>query len=157
MSEQWLSDMSQRLERRIPNREYREELLRALHYEATRAGLDPQMVLGLIDTVNGFKKFAVSSHDARGYMQVVPAWVQLIGRPDDDLFHLRTNLRYGCTILRHYLDIENGDLFRALAHYEHAMVDGPGAEIGANPDARFPNRVRAAWEGTWGYKVASSR
>ena len=110
----WLTEMSRRLEKRIPNREYRIELLRSIHYEAKRAGLDPQMVLGLIQIESAFRKYAVSTAGARGYMQVMPFWMKVIGQPGDNLFHLRTNLRYGCVILRHYLDIEKGDLFRAL-------------------------------------------
>ncbi|MCU0990764.1 MAG: transglycosylase SLT domain-containing protein, partial [Xanthomonadales bacterium] len=103
----WLAEMSARLETRIPDRAARLELLKTVHYEATRAGLDPHLVLGLIQVESNFRKHAVSIAGARGYMQVMPFWVKLIGRPDDNLFHLRTNLRYGCTILRHYLDIEN--------------------------------------------------
>lgn len=136
----WLAEMSARLERRIANREYRIELLRTVHYEATRAGLDPQLVLGLMQVESGFRKYAVSSAGARGYMQVMPFWVKLIGRPDDNLFHLRTNLRYGCTILRHYLDIEKGDLFRALGRYNGSL---------GQPE--YPNMVRASWEKNWGW------
>ena len=138
---EWLSEMSRRLEKRIPNREYRIELLRAVHYEATRAGLDPHLVLGLIQVESGFRKYAVSSAGARGYMQVMPFWVKLIGRPDDNLFHLRTSLRYGCTILRHYLDIERGDLFRALGRYNGSL---------GQPE--YPNMVRAAWHNQWNYE-----
>lgn len=137
----WLSEMSRRLEKRIPNREYRLELLRAAHYEATRAGLDPQLVLGLMQVESGFRKYAVSSSGARGFMQVMPFWVKLIGHPDDNLFHLRTNLRYGCTILRHYLDIEKGDLFRALGRYNGSL---------GQPE--YPNMVRAAWQNQWSYE-----
>ena len=137
----WLTVMSQRLEKRIPAREYRIELLRAIHYEATRAGLDPQLVLGLMQVESGFRKYAVSSAGARGYMQVMPFWVKLIGRPDDNLFHLRTNLRYGCTILRHYLDLEKGDLFRALSRYNGSL---------GLPE--YPNMVKAAWENQWSYR-----
>ncbi|MDR0233684.1 MAG: lytic transglycosylase domain-containing protein, partial [Zoogloeaceae bacterium] len=111
---EWLTAMSNRLVSRIPDTAYRIELLRAIHYEATRAGIDPQLVLGLIQVESAFRKYAVSSAGARGYMQVMPFWVGVIGQPSDNLFHMRTNLRYGCTILRHYLDIESGDLFRAL-------------------------------------------
>jgi len=136
----WLTEMSQRLEKRIPNRDNRHEFLRAVHYEATRAGLDPQLVLGLIQVESGFKKYAVSSAGARGFMQVMPFWVKLIGSGDDNLFHLRTNLRYGCTILRHYLDIEQGDLFRALGRYNGSL---------GRPE--YPNMVRGAWQGQWGY------
>ena len=138
---EWLAEMSPRLERRIPNREYRLDLLRSIHYEATRAGLDPQLVLGLMQVESGFRKYAVSSAGARGYMQVMPFWVKLIGRPDDSLFDLRTNLRYGCTILRHYLDIEKGDLFRALGRYNGSL---------GKPE--YPNIVRAAWQNQWSYQ-----
>lgn len=136
----WLREMSRRLERRIPDRSYREELLVSVHYEATRAGLDPQLVLGLIEVESAFRKYAVSSAGARGFMQVMPFWTRLIGVPQDNLFHLRTNLRYGCTILRHYLDIEKGNLFRALGRYN-----------GSLGKAEYPNLVRAAWEKRWAY------
>ena len=140
----WLGEMSRRLEKRIPNREYRIDLLRSVHYEATRAGLDPQLVLGLMQVESGFRKYAVSSAGARGYMQVMPFWVKLIGRPEDSLFDLRTSLRYGCTILRHYLDIEKGDVFRALGRYNGSL---------GKPE--YPNMVRAAWQNQWAYeKVA---
>jgi soluble lytic murein transglycosylase-like protein len=138
---EWLAEMSPRLEKRIPNREYRLDLLRSVHYEATRAGLDPQLVLGLMQVESGFRKYAVSSAGARGYMQVMPFWVKLIGRPDDNLFDLRTSLRYGCTILRHYLDIEKGDLYRALGRYNGSL---------GRPE--YPNMVRAAWQNQWGYQ-----
>jgi soluble lytic murein transglycosylase-like protein len=136
----WLATMSPRLERRIPNREYRIDLLRSVHYEATRAGLDPQLVLGLMQVESGFRKYAVSSAGARGYMQVMPFWVKVIGRPEDSLFDLRTSLRYGCTILRHYLDIEKGDLYRALGRYNGSL---------GKPE--YPNMVRAAWQNQWSY------
>ena len=115
--------------------------LQSRHYEATRAGLDPQLVLGLMQVESGFRKYAVSSAGARGYMQVMPFWVKLIGRPDDNLFDLRTSLRYGCTILRHYLDIEKGDLYRALGRYNGSL---------GRPE--YPNMVRAAWQNQWGYE-----
>ena len=137
----WLTRMSPRLEKRIPSAEYRIDLLRSVHYEATRAGLDPQLVLGLIQVESGFRKYAVSSAGARGYMQVMPFWVKLIGRDDDSLFDLRTNLRYGCTILRHYLDIERGDLYRALGRYNGSL---------GKPE--YPNMVRAAWQNHWAYE-----
>ena len=138
----WLAAMSPRLEKRIPNREYRLDLLRSVHYEATRAGLDPQLVLGLMQVESGFRKYAVSSAGARGYMQVMPFWVKTIGRPDDSLFDLRTSLRYGCTILRHYLDIEKGDLYRALGRYNGSL---------GKPE--YPNMVRAAWQNQWSYNM----
>jgi soluble lytic murein transglycosylase-like protein len=136
----WLSEMSQRLEKRIPDRDARLDFLRAVHYEATRAGLDPQLVLGLIQVESGFKKYAVSTAGARGFMQVMPFWVKLVGGSEDNLFHLRTNLRYGCTILRHYLDIERGDLYRALGRYN-----------GSLGQPQYPNMVRAAWQTHWNY------
>ncbi|MBI4756533.1 MAG: lytic transglycosylase domain-containing protein [Betaproteobacteria bacterium] len=137
---QWLAEMSRRMERRMPDRVQRDEFLRSLHYEATRAGLDPQLVLGLIQVESGFRKYAVSSAGARGYMQVMPFWQRLIGRADDNLFSMRTNLRFGCTILRHYLDIERGDLFRALGRYN-----------GSLGLAEYPNLVRGAWQQHWHY------
>ncbi len=134
----WLGEMSRRLEKRIPNKTYRVDLLKAIHYEATRAGLDPELVLGLIEVESGFKKYAVSSVGARGLMQVMPFWVKEIGTAEHNLFHLRTNLRYGCTILRHYLNIERGDLFRALGRYN-----------GSLGKADYPNLVKAAWHKHW--------
>jgi soluble lytic murein transglycosylase-like protein len=134
----WVAEMSRRLEKRIPDPVYRIELLVAVHYEATRAGLDPQLVLGLMQVESAFRKYAVSSAGARGYMQVMPFWVKLIGRKDDNLFHMRTNLRYGCTILRHYLDIEKGNLYRALGRYNGSL---------GRPE--YPTLVRRAWETNW--------
>lgn len=117
----WLGHMSNRLSKWVVDEKYRLELLKTVHYEATRAGLDPELVLSVIQTESGFVKYSVSSAGARGYMQVMPFWVRDIGRPDDNLFHLRTNLRYGCTILRHYLNIENGNLIAALARYNGSL------------------------------------
>jgi soluble lytic murein transglycosylase-like protein len=119
--EAWLAEMSRRLATRIPDAAERRDLLMTVQYEATRAGLDPQLVLGLMQHESGFKKYAVSTAGARGYMQVMPFWVKLIGTPEDNLFHLRTNLRYGCVILRHYLDRESGDLYRALGRYNGSL------------------------------------
>ena len=136
----WMSDMSQRLAKQLPDATYRQEFLRSVHYEATRAGLDPQLVLGLIQVESGFKKYAVSSASARGYMQVMPFWVKSIGNSDHNLFHLRLNLRYGCTILRHYLDIERGDLYRALGRYN-----------GSLGKPQYPNLVVGAWRKNWEY------
>ena len=130
----WLGAMSARLEKRIPNREYRIDLLRSVHYEATRAGLDPQLVLGLMQVESGFRKYAVSSAGARGYMQVMPFWARLIGDGDASrLFHMQTNLRFGCVILRHYLEREQGDLFMALGRYNgsRGRPEYPNAVLGA--------------------------
>jgi len=134
----WLNEMSRRLQKNIPDAEYRMDFLKAVHYEATRAGLDPELVLGLIEVESGFKKYAVSRVGARGYMQVMPFWVKEIGTKEQNLFHLRVNLRYGCTILRHYLDIEKGNLYRALGRYN-----------GTLGKAKYPNLVRAAWRNHW--------
>jgi hypothetical protein len=136
----WMTIMSSRLQKRMPDQTMREDFLRTVHYEASRAGLDPQMVLGLIQVESGFKKYAVSTVGARGFMQVMPFWVSSIGAPEHNLFHLRTNLRYGCTILRHYLDIENGDLYRALGRYN-----------GSLGQPQYPNMVLGAWRKNWSY------
>jgi soluble lytic murein transglycosylase-like protein len=117
----WLAEMSTRLAKRIPDHEQRTEFLITVQYEATRAGLDPQLVLAVITHESAFRKYAISSASARGYMQVMPFWVRLIGSSEHNLFHLRTNLRYGCVILRHYLDIEKGDVVRALARYNGSL------------------------------------
>lgn len=117
----WINSMKKHLKRFSRNVDDEDSLLKAVHYEATRAGLDPVLVLGLIQIESGFKKYAFSSVGARGYMQVMPFWVDLIGKKDHNLFHLRTNLRYGCTILRHYLDIEKGNMYRALGRYNGSL------------------------------------
>ncbi|MFC3279505.1 lytic transglycosylase domain-containing protein [Xanthomonas fragariae] len=111
----WLTDKATLLAKRMPAVQDRIAFLNTVYYEAMRAGLDPELVLAVIQTESAFRKYAVSTAGARGYMQVMPFWVHDdIGSPTDDLFHLRTNLRYGCTILRHYLDTERGNLFLAL-------------------------------------------
>ena len=137
----WLDVMSARLAKRIPDRVVREELLVTVHYEAKRAGLDPQLVLGLIQVESAFRKYAVSSAGARGFMQVMPFWIKAIGgNRDHNLFHMRTNLRFGCVILRHYIDIEKGDLYRALGRYN-----------GSLGKPQYPNTVLSAWRGNWTY------
>jgi soluble lytic murein transglycosylase-like protein len=138
--QRWLAEMDRRLEKRMPDRQQRLELLRTVQYEATRARLDPQLVLGVIEVESGFRKYAVSRAGARGYMQVMPFWVKLIGQPRHNLFHLRTNVAFGCAILRHYLDLEKGDYFRALGRYN-----------GSLGQAQYPNLVLAAWRGRWKY------
>src|SRR5690606_16524199 len=136
----WLATMSERLYKRMPDPQQRIDFLKTVYYESRRAGLDPQLVLGLIQVESGFKKYAVSSAGARGYMQVMPFWVKLIGTSESNLFHMRTNLRVGCTILRHYLDIEKGDLYRALGRYNGSL---------GKPE--YPNMVRGAWEKNWNW------
>jgi soluble lytic murein transglycosylase-like protein len=140
----WLDAMSHKLARRMPDRTLREEFLVTVHYEAKRAGLDPQLVLGLIQVESAFRKYAVSTAGARGLMQVMPFWIKVIGGNDDNLFHLRTNLRFGCVILRHYIDIEKGDLYRALGRYNGSL---------GRPE--YPNMVLAAWK-QWEFSPASS-
>ena len=137
---EWLGEMSRRLSFFIADQNYRIEFLRSVHYESKRAGLDPQMVLALIQVESQFSKYAVSPVGARGYMQVMPFWIKVIGNPNDNLFHLRTNLRYGCVILRHYLDIENGNYFRALGRYN-----------GSLGRAKYPNLIKKAFDSRWKY------
>jgi S1-C subfamily serine protease len=136
----WLKEMSRRIAKRMPDEAERLEFLTTLHWEASRAGVDPQLMLGLIQVASGFKKYAVSPDGARGYMQVKPFWVESIGNPDHNLFQLRTNLRYGALILRHYIDAEKGDLNLALGRY--------GSHRG---DPEFPNLVVGAWKRYWDY------
>ncbi|MGE5638759.1 MAG: transglycosylase SLT domain-containing protein [Clostridia bacterium] len=138
--QRWLSEMSARLEKRIPDRKTRLDFLLTLHFESKNNGLDPQLVLGLVEIESGFKKYAVSRAEARGYMQVMPFWTREAGRPRDNLFSLRTNLIYGCWILGHYLDVEKGDYFRALGRYN-----------GSLGRAEYPNAVISAWKGRWKY------
>lgn len=120
-AEVWLTDMSTRLAPIIDDPGKRVRLLRKVHAEATRAGLEPELVLAVIHVESYFDRFAVSHAGARGLMQIMPFWLEEIGRPDDNLFDIQTNLRMGCTILRHYLDKEDGDLTRALARYHGSL------------------------------------
>lgn len=130
----WLGAMSDRLQRQKSERLTRLEFLETTWYESTRAGLEPALVLGLVQVESNFRKYAISSAGARGYMQVMPFWSRLIGDGDPSrLFHMQTNLRFGCVILRHYLDIERGDLFMALGRYN-----------GSRGRAEYPNAVFAA-------------
>ncbi|MDP4299785.1 lytic transglycosylase domain-containing protein [Leptothrix discophora] len=130
----WLGQASERLKRRKPDFDVRREFLEAVWYESRRAGLDPSLVLGLVEVESGFRKYAISSAGARGYMQVMPFWVRLIGDGDAGrLFHLQANLRFGCVILRHYIDREQGNLFMALGRYN-----------GSRGKAAYPDAVLAA-------------
>ncbi|HUN91217.1 MAG TPA: lytic transglycosylase domain-containing protein [Burkholderiaceae bacterium] len=142
----WLAEMSARLQDRSPEYRTRVDLLRTLDYECTRAALDRQLVLGLIEVESNFRKYAISSSGARGYMQVMPFWVRSIGDGDERaLFEMRTNLRFGCVILRHYLDLESGDLFRALGRYNGSL---------GRPE--YPNAVLAARNAHWQYAAPAS-
>jgi soluble lytic murein transglycosylase-like protein len=137
----WLGEMSERLKKSLPDIEVRVDFLGAVWYEAKRAGLDPQLVLGLIQVESGFHKYAVSSVGARGYMQVMPFWTRQIGDGDPKkLFNMQTNLRYGCSILRMYIDREAGDLYLALGRYN-----------GSRGQPQYPNAVLGAWK-RWIYK-----
>jgi soluble lytic murein transglycosylase-like protein len=130
----WLGTMSDRLVRKKSDWNTRKEFLQTVWYEAKRAGLDVSMVLGLIQVESNFRKFAVSSVGARGYMQVMPFWTRVLGDGDaSKLFHLQTNLRFGCVILRHYLDRERGDVFMALGRYN-----------GSRGKPQYPNAVFGA-------------
>lgn len=120
-AEVWLTDMSARLARQMPDPEERLELLRQVHYEAKRVNLPPELVLAVIDVESNFDRFAISHAGALGLMQVMPFWLKEIGREGDNLFHLKTNLRMGCTILRFYMDKEPDDLIRALGRYNGSL------------------------------------
>jgi soluble lytic murein transglycosylase-like protein len=131
----WLGEMSERLRRKMADGPSRIEFLQTVWYESRRAGLDVSLVLGLIQVESNFRKFAVSSAGARGYMQVMPFWTRVIGDADPaKLFHMQTNLRFGCVILRHYLDRERGDLFLTLGRYNGSRGRAP------YPDAVFANQ-----------------
>ena len=137
----WLGEMSERLKKKLPDVQVRIEFLRTVWYEATRAGLDPQMVLGLIQVESAFRKYAVSPVGARGYMQVMPFWTRVIGDGDSKkLFNMQSNLRYGCSILRLYVDMERGNLYLALGRYN-----------GSRGRPEYPDAVLAAWK-RWEYK-----
>jgi soluble lytic murein transglycosylase-like protein len=130
----WLGAMSERLARRLSEHRTRVEFLETVWYESRRAGLETPMVLGLVQVESGFRKYAISKAGARGYMQVMPFWARLIGDGDPSrLFHMQTNLRFGCVILRHYLDREGGNLFMALGRYN-----------GSRGQRSYPDKVMAA-------------
>ena len=136
----WLGATSEKLKKRKSEHAVRVEFLEAVWYESKRAGLEPALVLGLIQVESGFRKYAISRAGARGYMQVMPFWARTIGNGDAaGLFHMQTNLRFGCVILRHYLDLEKGDLFLALGRYN-----------GSRGRAEYPTAVfanRRLWLG----------
>jgi len=139
---QWQTHCSQRLTRYKAHPMERQEFLQTLWYEARRAGLSLSLVLGLVQVESAFRKFAISSAGARGYMQVMPFWARSIGEGDASrLFHMQTNLRFGCVILRHYLDREGGDLFMGLGRYN-----------GSRGQAPYPQAVLAAQQ-RWRYSV----
>ena len=120
-AEVWLTDMSNRMKRKVKDPKERLLILKTAHYEAARADLPPELVLALIDIESNFDRFAISYAGARGLMQVMPFWLDEIGRPGDDLFDIHTNLRFGCTILKLYLDRERGNRTKALARYNGSV------------------------------------
>ncbi len=126
----WLTDMSARLQRQVVDPQERIEILRNVHYEATRADLPPELVLAVIDVESNFDRFAISVAGARGLMQIMPFWLDEIGRSGDNLMHIETNLRFGCTILKYYMEIEKDDLNRALGRYN-----------GSLGKRKYPNKV----------------
>lgn len=130
----WLTATSDKLRKRMPDWEVRRDFLQTLWYEATRAGLEVSLVLGLIQVESGFRKFVISHAGARGYMQIMPFWTRVIGDGDPGkLFHMQTNLRFGCVILRHYLEREKGNMYLALGRYN-----------GSRGKPQYPNAVFAA-------------
>ena len=137
-SRAWVRAMLGRMHERVRDERLARELLEMVRYEALRAGLEPRLVLAVIDVESGFRKYAVSTAGARGYMQVMPFWVREIGMPGQNLFHARTNLRYGCVILRHYLQVENGNLANALGRYNGSL---------GRPE--YPQRVLRAMDARW--------
>jgi len=140
-AEVWLLDMSTRLQTSIPATKQRLHFLRAVHYEAKRAELHPELVLAVIDVESDFNRYAISRAGAMGLMQVMPFWLKEIGRPGDNLFDMRTNLRMGCTILKYYLEKEKGNLSRALARYN-----------GSLGSFKYIRKVFHALDNKWGYR-----
>ena len=140
--QRWLNDMSVRLTRFIDDELYRRRLLIQIQYEAARADLNPQLILGLIEVESGFRQYAISHVGAKGLMQVMPFWQRYIGNETHNLFDVRTNLRYGCTILRHYNNLENNNITRALARYN--------GSLGSN---KYPNAVLGAWQNRWQWQA----
>ncbi|MFC2506195.1 MAG: lytic transglycosylase domain-containing protein [Kingella sp. (in: b-proteobacteria)] len=140
--QRWLNEMSVRLTRFLDNELMRRRLLIMIQYEATRADLNPQIILGLIEVESAFRQYAISNVGAKGLMQVMPFWQRYIGNEQHNLFDIRTNLRYGCTILRHYNNLENGNLYRALARYN--------GSLGSN---KYPNAVLGAYQRRWQWQA----
>lgn len=134
----WVRAMTAKVQPHFPDEDSARQFLGLVRYEASRAGLDAHLVLAVIDIESRFRKYAVSKAGARGLMQVMPFWVKEIGAPGNNLFHEKTNLRYGCVILRHYLDRENGNLSNALGRYNGSL---------GKPD--YPSRVLKAWKSRW--------
>ncbi|MCU7938654.1 MAG: lytic transglycosylase domain-containing protein [gamma proteobacterium symbiont of Bathyaustriella thionipta] len=137
-AEVWLLDMSTRMKKQVPNPQERLEILKHVHQEATRVNLQPELVLSVIQVESNFDQYAISWVGARGLMQIMPFWLKEIGHPNDNLFDIKTNLRFGCTILSYYLKIEKGNLFRALGRYN-----------GSLGKAKYPKKVLKAMSNKW--------
>ena len=137
-AEVWLADMSTRLEQWVKNEQERFTILANVHYEATRVELAPELVLAIIEVESGFDRFAISNAGARGLMQIMPFWLEELDQPQANLFRIPINLRFGCTILRHYLDKENGNLRPALARYN-----------GSFGNRQYPDKVFSALSERW--------
>ena len=137
-AEVWLLDMSTRMAKQVPDPQERMEILKNVHREATRVDLQPELVLSVIQVESNFDNYAISWVGARGLMQIMPFWLQEIGHPNDNLFDIKTNLRFGCTILSYYLKIEKGNLFRALGRYN-----------GSLGQAHYPKKVFNAMSRKW--------
>lgn len=135
--EVWLTDMSRRLEKKVPDHDFRIELLKNIHYEAKRVRIEPELVLSVIQVESNFNPYAISSAGAIGLMQIMPFWLKEIGKPGDSLFNPQTNLRYGCTILRFYLDKEKGNRVRALMRYNGTR------------ERRYPAKVYQVFDQRW--------
>jgi len=136
----WLMDMAKRLKKRVPSKDHGElvALLKLVHYEATRAGVAPELVLAVMEVESNFDRWALSVAGAQGLMQVMPFWLKEIGRPGDNLFHMKTNVRMGVTILDYYLEMEKGDLIRGLGRYN-----------GSLGKMKYPNKVLTALQRRW--------
>lgn len=137
-AEVWLLDMSTRMAKQVPDPRDRMEILKHVHQEASRVNLQPELVLSVIHVESNFDQYAISWVGARGLMQIMPFWLKEIGHPKDNLFDIKTNLRFGCTILSYYLEIEKGNLFRALGRYN-----------GSLGKAHYPNKVLKAMNDKW--------
>jgi len=135
--EVWLTDMSRRLQKHVPDKDFRIQLLKNVHYEARRAHLEPELVLSVIQVESNFNPYVISRVGAIGLMQVMPFWLKEIGKPGDSLFRVQTNLRYGCTILKYYLDKEHGNRVRALMRYNGTR------------ERRYPAQVYRAFDKHW--------
>ncbi len=134
----WLTLMSSRMARYNDDPTERLEILTAVHRHAARVGIQPEMILSVMHVESLFKRYALSWVGAQGLMQIMPFWKDEIGHPESNLFNIDTNIRFGCTILKHYLDRESGHWQRALARYN-----------GSLGKTWYPEKVMQAWDRYW--------